>query len=92
MIERINKQTLKVGGVIMALSYFPQIYQVIKTGSSEGISLAFITMVTIALATFTLNGYVVYTKTGDKGTLVSQLANLIPAIILVGLIIATRIF
>lgn len=92
MLEKINKQTLKVGGVIMALSYFPQIWQVISTGSSEGISLAFIAMVSFALATFTLNGYVVYKKTGDVGTMVSQLANLIPAIILVILIIATRTF
>lgn len=90
VLERINRQTLKVGGVIMALSYFPQIIQVVKTRSSEGISAAFISMVAIALATFTFNGYIVYRKTGDKGTMVSQLANLIPALILIGLIAMFR--
>lgn len=89
-IERVNKQTLKVGGIIMALSYFPQMIQVIRTKSSEGISAAFIAMVAFALATFTLNGYVVWKKTGDKGTMVSQLANLIPALILIVLIIIFR--
>lgn len=88
--EKINKSTLKVGGVIMALSYFPQIAQVIQTQSSQGISLAFIGMVTFALATFTFNGYVVWKKTGDIGTMVSQLANLIPAIVLIVLILVFR--
>lgn len=90
MAERINRQTLKLGGVIMALSYFPQIVQVVKTQSSEGISLAFISMVALALATFTLNGYVVWKKTDEIGTMLSQLANLIPAIMLIILIIAFR--
>lgn len=89
-IERINKQTLKAGGLIMALSYFPQMLQVLKTKSSEGVSLAFIAMVAIALSTFSLNGYVVYKKTGDKGTLLSQLANLVPALILIVLILIFR--
>lgn len=91
MLKRINKQTLKLGGIIMALSYFPQIYQVLTTGSSEGISLAFITMVSLALATFSFNGYIVYKDTGEIGTFLSQLANLIPALILVVLIIITRL-
>ena len=86
-IEKINSFTLKIGGFIMAISYFPQILQILKTKSSSGISLSFIAMVSFALATFTLNGYVVYKKTGDKGTLLSQLANLIPALILIFLII-----
>lgn len=91
MLKRINRQTLKLGGIIMALSYFPQIYQVLTTGSSEGISLAFITMVSLALTTFSFNGYIVYKDTGEIGTLLSQLANLIPALILVMLIIMTRL-
>lgn len=89
-MEKINDFTIKIGAIIMALSYFPQIYQVVSTKSSEGISLAFIGMVTIALATFTFNGYVVYKETGRLGTMLSQLANLIPAIVLIVLIIVTR--
>lgn len=89
-MEKLNRQTLKLGGIIMMLSYFPQIYQVITTWSSEGISLAFIGMVAFALATFTLNGYVVWKKTGEIGTMISQLANLIPALILIVLIVLTR--
>ena len=90
-MQKINKQTLKLGGVIMALSYFPQIYQVISTQSSEGISLAFISMVTLAILTFTFNGYIVYKETDNPGTLLSQLTNLIPAIILIVAILFTRI-
>lgn len=90
-MQKINKQTLKLGGVIMALSYFPQIYQVISTQSSEGISLAFISMVTLAILTFTFNGYIVYKETDNPETLLSQLANLIPAIILIVAILFTRI-
>lgn len=88
--EKINRNTLKFGGFTMMLSYLPQILQVWRSGSSEGISLAFIAMVTIALSTFTYDGYVVWKRTGNKGTMYAQLANLIPAIILVISIIVTR--
>lgn len=74
----------------MSLSYLPQIFQVISTKSSEGINLLFITMVTIAISTFTFNGYVIYMKTGNKGTMLSQLANLIPAVILIICILIFR--
>lgn len=87
LLESINSITLKFGGIIMALSYFPQIIQILKNKTSEGINLKFIAMVTIALATFSFNGFVVMQNGGGAGTFISQLANLIPAIILVLLII-----
>lgn len=89
-LERINNITLKLGGSIMALSYFPQIIHIWQSKSSQGISLGFISMVSLALMTFSLNGYVVLKRTGDKGTLISQLANLIPALILIIMIIIFR--
>lgn len=90
LMEKINKRGLGFGGLIMALSYFPQIIQILRTKTSEGISLIFISMVAFALITFSFNGYIVYKKTGDKGTLLSQLANLIPALILILLIVVFR--
>lgn len=89
-IERINKITIKIGGLLMGLSYIPQIYKIITTKNVEGISLAFLTMVTLAVMTFTLDGYVIYRKTGEKKTMLAQLANLIPAIITVILILVYK--
>lgn len=89
-IERINKITIKIGGLLMGLSYIPQIYKIISTKNVDGISLAFLTMVTLAVITFTLDGYVIYRKTGEKKTMLAQVANLIPAIITVILILLYR--
>lgn len=89
-LQCINKVSIKVGSLIMALSYFPQMATILKNKSSQGISFLFIAMVTLALATFTLNGYVIYLENGDKKTLYSQLANLIPALITCLLIIIFR--
>ena len=90
VLEVINDITLKFGGFVMAVSYFPQIIQIIKNKTSEGISLKFIGMVTLALATFSFNGFVVMQNGGGAGTFISQLANLIPAIILVILIVVDK--
>lgn len=87
MLEKINRQTIKLGGLIMGLSYIPQIFKILSTKNVEGISLAFLAMVTIAVATFTLDGYVVYKDTGEKKTMVAQLLNLFPAIVTVILIL-----
>ena len=89
-IEIINKITIKIGGLLIELSYIPQIYKIISTKNVDGISLAFLTMVTLAVMTFTLDGYVIYRKTGEKKTMLAQLANLIPAIITVILILLYR--
>ena len=88
--RKINEKTIALGGVIMMLSYFPQMFTILKNRSSQGINLLFLGMVTMALATFTFNGYVVYLETNDKKTLISQLANLIPAIITCILIVIFR--
>ena len=90
VLEAINGITLKIGGFVMALSYFPQIIQILKNKTSEGISLKFIGMVTLALATFSFNGFIVMQNGGGAGTFISQLANLIPAIILVILIVVYK--
>lgn len=89
-LELLNKRLLPLGGVIMMLSYFPQIFTILKNKTSQGVSLAFISMVTMALATFTFNGFVLYVKHGDKKTLYSQLANLIPAIVTMILVVVYR--
>lgn len=89
-LERINNVTVKAGGVIMGLSYIPQIFKILSTRSVEGISLMFLVMVTVAVSTFALDGYVIYTKTGEKKTMIAQLLNLVPALITVILILTFR--
>lgn len=89
-LKEINKKLLSIGSILMMLSYFPQMITILTSKSSQGISLAFIGMVTLALATFTFNGYVIYKEHGEKKTLYSQLANLIPALITCGLILIYR--
>ena len=80
-LQKLNKFTIKIAGFIMALSYIPQIWQMWSTGSSDGISLAFMAMVTAALAMFLLDAYVIYRETGEKKTFVAQLMNFIPAVV-----------
>ena len=87
MLKKVNAVTIKIGGVIMGLSYIPQIYKIISTKDVSGISLLFLIMVTLAVMTFTLDGYIIYTETGEKKTMVAQILNLIPALITVLLIL-----
>lgn len=82
ILNKIDNVTSKIGGIVMAISYFPQIASVITNKSSQGLNLAFISLVTLGLMTFTFNGYVVYKNGGKLNTLIAQLANLIPALIL----------
>ena len=90
MLKRINTVTIKVCGIIMGLSYIPQIHKILTTKDVSGISLAFLVMVTIAVMTFTLDGYVIFQETGEKKTMVAQLLNLVPALITVILILIYR--
>lgn len=90
LLNKINKYTVKAGGVVMGLSYIPQIFKILTTKSVEGISLAFLLMVSIAVATFALDGYVIYKETGESKTMIAQLLNFIPAVITVILILFYR--
>ena len=89
-LKKVNNITVKAGGIIMGLSYIPQIFKILSTKNVEGISLAFLAMVTIAVATFALDGYIIYKETREPKTLIAQLLNFIPALITVILILIYR--
>lgn len=89
-MDKINNITVRLGGVVMGLSYIPQIFKILATKNVEGISLAFLLMVLIAVAAFAFDGYVIYKNTGEKKTMVAQLLNFVPAVVTVILILVYR--
>lgn len=79
-----------IAGVLLGVTYIPQIVKTVKTKDVEGMSLAFWIILVIALLMLAVNALAVFVQTGVWGYLVTETFNSGLAIVMLILVIKYR--
>lgn len=77
-------------GIVLAVSYVPQIVNLYKTKQTEGISLSFWVILNLSLAMLFILAVDSYLKANTLGLLVTQGLNLVLALVVMGQVIYYR--
>ena len=76
-----------LASAVLAISYLPQIWNLYKTKSTEGISLSFWYILDLSLLMLFILAVDSYMKTGEMGLIIAQGLNLVLAAIVTGQVI-----
>lgn len=77
-------------GILLAITYIPQIAKLHKTRSIEGVSLLFWIVLSFTLSLALINSLVVFVSTGVWGYMFIEIINVSLALVVLGQVIAIK--